>query len=73
MKNYNQFRIYCKMKLKLLILALILILSQSCMVKVLPPNVYYCDAVTYPCLTGICVTIPLQSGMVQCQCKTQET
>lgn len=43
----------------LLVLLLMIVVSEACMVKVLPPNIYYCDAVTYPCLTGTCVTIPL--------------
>lgn len=51
------------------LLLLIIMHSQACMVKVIPPNIYYCDAVTYPCLTGSCITIPLDGGLVRCLCQ----
>lgn len=59
------------MKLAILVSA-VLTFTNGCMVKVIPPSTYYCDAVTYPCVTGTCTTIPLEGGRVLCQCKLSQ-
>ena len=47
------------------------VMSKGCMVrKIDGSSIYYCDAVTYPCTYGTCVTMPLDHGLVQCQCKS---
>ncbi len=62
---------YISMKLLALLVGFYCMgLSRGCMVrKIDGTSIYYCDAVTYPCSYGTCVTIPLDHGLVQCQCK----
>lgn len=70
--NINKIKI---MKFTMIVLGLLLgKISQSCMVRRIDgTSIYYCDAVTYPCVTGTCITIPLERGMVSCQCKAYLT
>ena len=83
MITFNKFKKFLKteetftfhnknMKISSVVASILLLitLSKNCMVRRIDgTSTYYCDAVTYPCSYGTCVTMPLDHGLVQCQCK----